>query len=279
MEYVKLGSTGLDVSRLCLGCMSYGVPNRGGHPWSLDEEASRPFIQRALELGVTFFDTANVYSDGTSEEIVGRALADFARREEVVIATKVHGRMRRAPNGAGLSRRGDHDRDRQQPAPPRHRLRRPVPDPPLGPPHADRGDARGAARRGEGREGPLHRGVVDVRLAVQQGAVHRQGARLDAVRQHAGPLQPPEPRGGAGDAAAVRRPGRGRRAVEPAGARPAGPPVGRGDRAVVERRVRQVAVPGRVRSHRRRAGGAGGRGPRRPDGRRWRWRGCTRSRS
>jgi aryl-alcohol dehydrogenase-like predicted oxidoreductase len=104
MEYVKLGSTGLDVSRLCLGCMSYGVPNRGGHPWSLDEDASRPFIQRALELGVTFFDTANVYSDGTSEEIVGRALADFARREEVVIATKVHGRMRRAPNGAGLSR-------------------------------------------------------------------------------------------------------------------------------------------------------------------------------
>jgi aryl-alcohol dehydrogenase-like predicted oxidoreductase len=104
MEYVKLGSTGLDVSRLCLGCMSYGVPNRGGHPWSLDEEASRPFIQRALELGVNFFDTANVYSDGTSEEIVGRALADFARREEVVIATKLHGRMRRGPNGAGLSR-------------------------------------------------------------------------------------------------------------------------------------------------------------------------------
>jgi 1-deoxyxylulose-5-phosphate synthase len=104
MEYVKLGPTGLDVSRLCLGCMSYGIPDRGGHPWSLDEEASRPFIQRALELGVTFFDTANVYSDGTSEEIVGRALADFARREEVVIATKVHGRMRRGPNGAGLSR-------------------------------------------------------------------------------------------------------------------------------------------------------------------------------
>jgi aryl-alcohol dehydrogenase-like predicted oxidoreductase len=104
MDYVKLGSTGLDVSRLCLGCMSYGVPDRGGHPWSLDEEASRPFIQRALELGVNFFDTANVYSDGTSEEIVGHALADFARREEVVIATKVHGRMHRGPNGAGLSR-------------------------------------------------------------------------------------------------------------------------------------------------------------------------------
>jgi aryl-alcohol dehydrogenase-like predicted oxidoreductase len=104
MEYVKLGSTGLDVSRLCLGCMSYGVPERGGHPWSLDEDAARPFLQHAVELGVNFFDTANVYSDGTSEEIVGRALADFARRDEVVIATKVHGRMRRAPNGAGLSR-------------------------------------------------------------------------------------------------------------------------------------------------------------------------------
>jgi aryl-alcohol dehydrogenase-like predicted oxidoreductase len=104
MEYVKLGATGLDVSRLCLGCMSYGVPDRGGHPWSLDEDAARPFLQRALELGVNFYDTANVYSDGTSEEIVGRALHDFARREEVVIATKVHGRMRRGANGAGLSR-------------------------------------------------------------------------------------------------------------------------------------------------------------------------------
>jgi 1-deoxyxylulose-5-phosphate synthase len=104
MEYVKLGFTGLDVSRLCLGCMSYGVPDRGGHPWSLDEDAARPFLQRAIELGVNFYDTANVYSDGTSEEIVGRALADFARRDEVVIATKVHGRMRRGPNGGGLSR-------------------------------------------------------------------------------------------------------------------------------------------------------------------------------
>jgi aryl-alcohol dehydrogenase-like predicted oxidoreductase len=84
--------------------MTYGVPDRGNHPWTLGEEQSRPFIKRALELGITFFDTANVYSDGTSEEIVGRALKDFARRDEVVIATKVHGRMRPGPNGAGLSR-------------------------------------------------------------------------------------------------------------------------------------------------------------------------------
>jgi 1-deoxyxylulose-5-phosphate synthase len=105
MQYVKLGSTGLDVSRICLGCMSYGVPSRGGHEWSLDEEASRPFIQRALEAGVNFFDTANVYSDGTSEEIVGRALAELANREEIVLATKVHGRMHSGPNGQGLSRK------------------------------------------------------------------------------------------------------------------------------------------------------------------------------
>ena len=104
MRYVKLGSTGLEVSRVCLGCMSFGVPDRGAHPWTLDEDQSRPLIQQALEAGITFFDTANVYSDGTSEEIVGRALRDFARRDEVVIATKVHGRMRPGPNGGGLSR-------------------------------------------------------------------------------------------------------------------------------------------------------------------------------
>ncbi|MGW9213112.1 aldo/keto reductase [Embleya sp. NPDC055664] len=105
MEYVKLGSTGLDVSRICLGCMSYGVPERGSHPWTLPEDAARPLIRRAVEAGINFFDTANIYSDGTSEEIVGRALADFARRDEIVIATKLNGRMRPGPNAAGLSRK------------------------------------------------------------------------------------------------------------------------------------------------------------------------------
>ena len=105
MEYTKLGHTGLEVSRICLGCMTYGVPERGNHLWSLDEGSSRPLIRRALEMGINFFDTANVYSDGTSEEFLGRAIRDFSRREEVVIATKVHGRMRPGPNGAGLSRR------------------------------------------------------------------------------------------------------------------------------------------------------------------------------
>ncbi|MFJ8006987.1 aldo/keto reductase [Streptomyces fagopyri] len=105
MRYVKLGSTGLDVSRICLGCMSFGVPGRGTHEWTLDDEASRPLIRRALEAGITFFDTANVYSDGTSEEIVGRALAEFARRDEIVLATKVNGAMHDGPNARGLSRK------------------------------------------------------------------------------------------------------------------------------------------------------------------------------
>ena len=105
MNYTKLGRTGLDVSRLCLGCMSYGEPDRGNHPWTLGDAASRPFLKKALDVGINFFDTANVYSAGTSEEIVGRALLGYARRGEVVIATKVHGRMHKGPNGAGLSRK------------------------------------------------------------------------------------------------------------------------------------------------------------------------------
>ncbi len=105
MRYVKLGRTGLDVSRICLGCMSYGDASRGNHQWALSEEESRPFIRKALESGINFFDTANVYSAGTSEEILGRALRDFANRDEVVVATKVSGQMREGPNGSGLSRK------------------------------------------------------------------------------------------------------------------------------------------------------------------------------
>ena len=105
MEYVKLGRTGLTVSRVCLGCMSYGDPARGNHAWTLDETASRPFLARALDLGINFFDTANVYSDGSSEEIVGKALLEMTSRDELVIATKVHGRMRAGANGGGLSRK------------------------------------------------------------------------------------------------------------------------------------------------------------------------------
>ncbi|MCP3728045.1 aldo/keto reductase [Paraburkholderia sp. CNPSo 3272] len=105
MDYVRFGSTGLQVSRLCLGCMTYGVAERGTHPWTLGEDASRPLIRQALDAGINFFDTANTYSDGTSEEIVGRALRDFVKRDDIVLATKVYNRMRPGPNGQGLSRK------------------------------------------------------------------------------------------------------------------------------------------------------------------------------
>ena len=106
MKYVKLGNTGLDVSPIALGCMTYGEPGRGGQPWSLPEDVSRIRIKQAVDAGINFFDTANVYSAGSSEEIVGRALADFTDRDDVVVATKVHGTMRPGhPNGGGLSRK------------------------------------------------------------------------------------------------------------------------------------------------------------------------------
>jgi aryl-alcohol dehydrogenase (NADP+) len=106
VKYTKLGSTGLDVSAIALGCMSYGDPARGNHSWTLDEEASRPFVKQALEAGINFFDTADTYSAGSSEEIVGRALRDFADRDEIVLATKVFNRVERTgPNSSGLSRK------------------------------------------------------------------------------------------------------------------------------------------------------------------------------
>ena len=105
MDYMKLGNTGMDVSRICLGCMGFGDAERWIHKWVLNEENSRPIIKHALALGITFFDTANVYSLGTSEAILGRAVQDFAHRDEVVIATKVHGNMSEGPNGGGLSRK------------------------------------------------------------------------------------------------------------------------------------------------------------------------------
>ncbi len=105
MKYINLGNTGLKISELCLGCMTFGVPERGDHPWTLPEEQSRPLIRQAVEAGINYFDTANAYSDGTSEEILGRALKDFAQREEVVIATKVYFPMHKGPNGGGLSRK------------------------------------------------------------------------------------------------------------------------------------------------------------------------------
>ncbi len=105
MKYKNLGNTGLKISELCLGCMTFGVPERGDHPWTLPEEQSRALIRQAVDAGINYFDTANTYSDGTSEEIVGRALKDFIRRDEAVIATKVYFPMHKGPNGGGLSRK------------------------------------------------------------------------------------------------------------------------------------------------------------------------------
>ena len=105
MDYIKLGNTGLDVSRLCLGCMGFGDAKRWIHPWIIDEESSRSIIKKALDVGINFFDTANVYSDGTSEEYLGRAIKDYVNRDEIVLATKVYFPMHKGPNGSGLSRK------------------------------------------------------------------------------------------------------------------------------------------------------------------------------
>lgn len=109
MDYVKFGGTGLEVSKICLGCMTFGEPGRGNHSWTLGEEDSRALIRQALDLGINFLDTANTYSDGSSEEIVGRAIQDFSKRDEIVLATKAFNRMRPGPNGAGLSRKAIFD--------------------------------------------------------------------------------------------------------------------------------------------------------------------------
>lgn len=135
MHYIPLGDTALRVSRLCLGCMTFGEPDRGEHARTLPEESSRPLIQHAIEGGINFFDTANSYSDGSSEEIVGRALRDFARRDEVVVATKVYHPGRRS--GGRTFPGADPALHRRQPAPSRDGLCRPAADPPLGLYHPD----------------------------------------------------------------------------------------------------------------------------------------------
>ncbi len=130
MKYLQLGNTDLNISRICLGCMTYGEPSRGNHAWTLPEESSRPLIKQALDAGINFFDTSNNYSDGSSEEIVGRALRDYARRDEVVIATKVYNAMSNLERG--LSRPKIMQSNRRQPAAFGYRLRRFTANPPLG---------------------------------------------------------------------------------------------------------------------------------------------------
>ena len=281
MKYLKFGRTGLDVSRLCLGCMSYGVPERGAHPWTLGEAQSRPFIRRALDLGINFFDTANVYSDGTQRgDRRPRAGRTSRRRDEVVIATKVNGRMRKGPNGAGLSRKAIMTEIDAS-------LRR------LG---TDYVDLYQIHRWDYGT--PIEETLEALHDVVKAGKARYIGAssmyawqfakalhvsraqRLDALRQHAEPPQPALPRGGARDAAAVPRPGHRRDPVEPDGARPADPRLGRDERAHRDRRLRRArctspAPPRRIAAWSRRSP----RWPRRAAcrARRSRWRGCCTS--
>ena len=250
MEYTKLGRTGLDVSRLCLGCMSYGEPDRGSHIWTLGEAASRPLLKKALDLGINFFDTANVYSAGIErgDRRPGAARLRAARRgrdRDQGQPADAQGAQRHGPVAQGHLRG-----DRRQPEAPRHRLRRPVPDPSLGSARADRGDARGARRRRSRRQGPAHRRVVDVRVAVRESAARVRQARLGALRDDAELRQPALPRGRARDAAALQGRGHRRDPVEPARARPADARVGCDDRSLRERRLRPhpLRADGRGRS-------------------------------
>ena len=218
MDYVRLGNTGLRVSRICLGMMTYGTPT--WRPWVLDEEQSRPFVKRALEHGINFFDTADMYSRGVSEEVLGRALRELgAERDQVVIATKAFFPIKDGPNARGLSRKHLFDAIDGSLTRLGHGLRRPLPDPSLRSRHANRGDPVGAARHRQGGEGPLHRRLEHGGVAVREDAARRGSPRLDPLRVDAEPLQPDLPRGGARDAPALPRGGDRRHPVEPARAR------------------------------------------------------------
>ena len=220
MKYVNLGRTGLRVSRVCLGMMSFGPHEE--RPWALPESDAEPIVRRAIEGGITFFDTADVYNGGESEVITGRVLSRLLPREEYVLATKVHGRTWPGENGRGLNRkhilasidfslqrlgldyvdlyqthRWDHETPIEETMEALHDI----------------------VRAGQGA---LHRREQHVRVAVREGAGGCRAQRLDAVRLDAEPLQPDLPRGGAGDDPAVHRPGRRRPPVEPARARDPG---------------------------------------------------------
>ena len=230
MEYVNLGKTGLKVSRICLGCMSYGevptVIRPGNHEWALNEEQSRPFFKQALDLGINFWDTANVYSLGSSEELVGRFLKANTKRENMVIATKLNGVMRDDPNGKGLSRKEiffelDQSLQRLQ---------------------TDYVDLYQIHRWDY--ETPIEETLEALHDVVKSGKVRYIGASamyawqfakalytggpawMDAVRLDAEPLQPDLSRRGAGDDEAVRCGRDWGDSVEPAGAREADKAVG-----------------------------------------------------
>ena len=219
MQYVKFGNTGMDVSRICLGMMSFGKPGKenGVFPWARDYDDAKPLFKKAIDLGINYFDTANVYQMGSSEEITGRLVREFGLdRDEIVVATKVHFDMRPGrPNGGGSSRKNilaEID----------HSLKR------LNMDYVDlyqihRLDANTPMEE-------IMEALHDVVKAARTYAANRREARLDEVRLAPAAVQPHLPRGGAGDPSALPRPQDGRRAVEPARRRPLRSSVGDKDR-------------------------------------------------
>ena len=227
MDYVNLGKTGLKVSRICLGCMTYGEPvtgaaKPGSHAWALNEQESQPFLRQALDLGINFFDTANVYSHGESEKVLGRFLKANTRREAMVIATKLNGVMRDDPNGHGLSRKSiffeldESLRRLQTDYVDLYQIHRWDYETPI------EETLERAERCGEIGQGALHRRFLDARLAIHQSSLSRGPARLDAFCFHAESLQPDLPRRGARDDSALQVRGHRHHSMESSGARPAG---------------------------------------------------------
>ena len=204
MDYTRLGSSGLKVSRSRSGCMSFGTGEHA-HGWALDDAAAAPVFRQAVELGITFWDTANIYSLGTSEEVVGRAIKEYSRREDVVLATKVNFRMHDGPGGSGLSRKAIMEQVDAS-------LRRLGTDyvdlyqihrfDPATPVEETMEALHDVVKAGQGA---LPRGVVDVGLAVRDDAARRRPGRVDALRLDAEPVQPAPARGGAGDVRPARR--------------------------------------------------------------------------
>ena len=224
MDYVRLGKSGLEVSRIVLGCMSFGDPARGHHAWALGLDEARPLIRQALDAGITTFDTANTYSLGASEEIVGTVIAEAGVRDEVLVATKVFGRMSCGPKGGGLSRAAIVAQVDAS-------LRRlgtdyiDLYDPPTRSRRTDRGSPCSAPRSSARGEGALCRGVIHGRLAVRPGPVRGRPAWLHSVRVHAGPVQPTHEGRGAGDASLLYRSGHRRAPLEFPGPRTTRPPT------------------------------------------------------
>ena len=211
MEHTRLGNTGLRISRLALGCMSYGDPTpQGAHRWALaDDRGTAVLPSRPSSSGSPSGTPRTSTRLARPEEVVGRAIRRYSRREDIVLATKVYGKMHDGPGGSRPVPQGHPRADRRLPDPARHRLHRPVPDPPLRPRHPGRGDDGGACTTSS-RAGKvaLPRRVVDVRVAVRQAATRRRPGRLDPVRVHAEPVQPAAPPGRARADGDVRRHGR-----------------------------------------------------------------------